>query len=272
MSRTAPAPSRAATSSWTALAVTCCSPLAAGLRGRHRRRGAAADGVVTWTDGFDGTTLDARWTRRQPRPGHRRRSRTARCASPASPATPTRPSTPRRTSSMLDVPAGDFTATADVSRRSSRRSTRAPASSRGRTWTTTSGPGSPSSAASSPSGIAIETDVETGACLQRGVLRRPARPPAPSGSACSASATRSPPATGPAARLGAAGSTTVSFDTTQVGLYALAAQDGTVLPAAFDSFTIEHAPGADVVPAGPVRAPGDRRRAVPRGRRRRARR
>ena len=47
-----------------------------------------------------------------------------------------------------------------------------------------------------------------------------------------------------------AGTTTVSFDTTQVGLYALAAQDGTLLPAAFDSFTIEHAPGADVAPQG----------------------
>ena len=48
-----------------------------------------------------------------------------------------------------------------------------------------------------------------------------------------------------------AATTPVGFDTTQVGLYALAAQDGTVLDAAFDSFTIEHAPGADVSPDGP---------------------
>ena len=138
----------------------------------------------------------------------------------------------------------------------SRRSTRAPASSPGRTWTTTSGPASPSSARCRPSGIAIETDVETGATFSAvsfadrpGSTRRRRLRLQRTGDTIDHAATGhghlglgARPAT-----------TTVSFDTTQVGLYALAAQDGTVLPAAFDSFTIEHAAGADVVPGGPVR-------------------
>jgi hypothetical protein len=41
--------------------------------------------------------------------------------------------------------------------------------------------------------------------------------------------------------------TTVGLDVTQVGLYALAAQDGTVLRGAFDSFTVEHQEGALVL-------------------------
>ena len=112
----------------------------------------------------------------------------------------------------------------------------------------------------SPSGVAIETDAETG------------------GAFSAVTFTDRPGATGATLRLQRtgttittsvydtatsswlpAGSTTVSFDTTQVGLYALAAQDGTVLPAAFDSFTIEHEPGVDRVPATPfvLQATGD---------------
>lgn len=48
----------------------------------------------------------------------------------------------------------------------------------------------------------------------------------------------------------AAGTATVGFDTTQVGLFALGAQDGTSIAAAFDSFEITYAQGADLVPAG----------------------
>ncbi len=74
-------------------------------------------------------------------------------------------------------------------------------------------------------------------------------------------ATPSPPATSTTTTDSwvPAGSTTVSFDVTQVGVYALAAQDGTTLPAAFDSVTIEHAEGADVTPDGSfvVQAAGD---------------
>ncbi|MGC5167529.1 alpha-L-arabinofuranosidase C-terminal domain-containing protein [Luteimicrobium sp. DT211] len=46
------------------------------------------------------------------------------------------------------------------------------------------------------------------------------------------------------------GSVTVSFDITHLGLYALAAQDGTTFPAVFDDFAYQAADGKDVVPAG----------------------
>ncbi|PJI95037.1 alpha-L-arabinofuranosidase C-terminal domain-containing protein [Luteimicrobium subarcticum] len=46
------------------------------------------------------------------------------------------------------------------------------------------------------------------------------------------------------------GSVTVSFDITHLGLYALAAQDGTTFPAVFDDFAYDAADGKDVVPPG----------------------
>src|SRR5690606_8955142 len=47
-----------------------------------------------------------------------------------------------------------------------------------------------------------------------------------------------------------AGSVTVDFPTTQVGLYALAAQDGAAHTAVFDYVALETAEGADQVPDG----------------------
>ncbi|KZM36273.1 alpha-L-arabinofuranosidase C-terminal domain-containing protein [Oerskovia enterophila] len=47
-----------------------------------------------------------------------------------------------------------------------------------------------------------------------------------------------------------AGSTTVTFDVTQVGLYALAAQDGSTHAATFDYVAVDAAEGQDVVPTG----------------------
>lgn len=102
----------------------------------------------------------------------------------------------------------------------------------------------------SPSGIAIENDIETG------------------GSFRAASFTDRPGATSATLRLQragdvittsywndetdvwvTAGSVDVAFDTTQVGLYALGAQDGTELAASFDYFTVDAAQGEDIVPA-----------------------
>ncbi|MEK8225792.1 hypothetical protein NKG05_06485 [Oerskovia sp. M15] len=48
----------------------------------------------------------------------------------------------------------------------------------------------------------------------------------------------------------AAGSTTVGFDVTQVGVYALAAQDGSTHTATFDYVAVDAAEGRDVVPTG----------------------
>ena len=47
-----------------------------------------------------------------------------------------------------------------------------------------------------------------------------------------------------------ASSVTASFDTTQVGVWALAAQDGTSQSADFDFFAVKAAPGRSVVPEG----------------------
>ncbi len=151
---------------------------------------------------------------------------------------------------MVDVPAGDFTAVTKVS---------APVAKvfQGagliawknidnyvRSGLTFVGTGL------SPSGIAIENDVETGASFR------------------AASFVDRPGATSATLRLQragdtittsywndetdawvAAGSVDVAFDTTQIGLYALGAQDGSALPATFDYFSVDAAPGEDVVPA-----------------------
>ncbi len=101
----------------------------------------------------------------------------------------------------------------------------------------------------SPSGIAVENDVETGASFRAASFAD--RPGANS-------------ATLRLQRVGGtittswwndetdawvtAGSVDVTFDTTQVGLYALAAQDGTVLPTTFDYFSVDAAQGNDIVP------------------------
>src|SRR3712207_5261671 len=47
-----------------------------------------------------------------------------------------------------------------------------------------------------------------------------------------------------------AGSVTVTFPITKIGLYAFAATDGTAHEAAFDYFALSSAGGADQVPAG----------------------
>ncbi|WP_162255506.1 alpha-L-arabinofuranosidase C-terminal domain-containing protein [Aeromicrobium sp. Root236] len=102
----------------------------------------------------------------------------------------------------------------------------------------------------SPSGIAVENDVETGASFR------------------AASFADLPGASSVTLRLqrvGAtittsywndetdawipAGSVDVAFETTQVGLYALGAQDGTALPTTFDYFSVDAAQGDDIVPS-----------------------
>ena len=158
---------------------------------------------------------------------------------------------------MLDVPAGDFTATADVSAAVAKVYQGAGLIA----WQDMDNyvrSGLTFVGGLSPSGRAIETDRESGATFS------------------AVSFADRPGSSAERLRLARAGdtittsywdgtawvtaaTTDVSFDTTQVGVYALAAQDGTVLPAAFDSFTIEHAPGADVTPTGPfvLQADGD---------------
>jgi len=102
-----------------------------------------------------------------------------------------------------------------------------------------------------PSGIAIENDIETGASFtaasfgdrpgsQAETLRLQRTGDVVTTSYWDA-------ATGTWVQTG---SVTVSFDITHLGLYALAAQDGTTFPAVFDDFAYDAADGKDVVPTG----------------------
>lgn len=104
----------------------------------------------------------------------------------------------------------------------------------------------------SPSGVAIETDVET------------------AGTFAAVDFENRPGSTGETLRVQRIGNTittsywdeatsawvvansaTVSFDITKLGLYALAAQDGTTFDAIFSDFAFTAAAGADTVPSGP---------------------
>ena len=231
-------------------ALTAVAVLAAGLvvsAGAASPVAAAGD-VVTWTDTFDGSALDARWTVVNPDPAHVAVSDgSLRIA--GQPGDTYQGVNSAKNIVVLDVPAGDFTATADVSAAVAKVYQGAGVIA----WQDMDNylrAGLTFVGGLSPSGTAIETDVESGAVFSAvGFADRPAS---------AAERIR-------VQRVGdtitssfwdgaawvTAGTADVAFDTTQVGLYALAAQDGTVLPAAFDSFTIEHEPGADLSPTGP---------------------
>ena len=243
----------------TSAALTAVAVLAAGLAvvstGTATPVAAAGD-VVTWTDTFDGVrwTLVGPWSTRT-RPTWRSRADSLRIA--GQPGDTYQGVNTAKNIVMLDVPAGDFTATADVSAAVAKVYQGAGLIA----WQDMDNyvrSGLTFVGGLSPSGTAIETDVESGGTFSAvSFADRPAS---------SAERLR-------LQRVGdtitssfwdgtawvTAATTNVSFDTAQVGLYALAAQDGTVLPAAFDSFTIEHEPGADVTPTGPfvLQADGD---------------
>ncbi|WP_193605190.1 alpha-L-arabinofuranosidase C-terminal domain-containing protein [Nocardioides dongkuii] len=217
---------------------------------------AAAAEPVTWTDTFDGAELDARWEVVNPEPS-------ALAVAGGSLRLEGQLGDTYQTTNtaknvvMLDVPAGDFTATADVSAAVAKVYQGAGLIAwqdmdnyvrSGLTYVGTL----------APSGVAIENDVESG-----GVFSAVSFTDRPGSSAERLRLQRTGDTITTSYWTGAAwataGSTEVAFDTTQVGLYALAAQDGSTLPAAFDSFTIEHEAGADVVPSGSfvLQADGD---------------
>lgn len=233
-----------------AAALTAAALLAAGLAATTGATlpASAADGGVTWTDTFDGTSLDERWSVVNPDPANLAVSDGAlRIA--GQPGDTWQGNNTAKNVVVLDVPAGDFTATADVSAAVAKVYQGAGLIA----WQDMDNylrSGLTFVGNLSPSGVAIETDLESGATFSAvGFADRP-------GSSAErlrlqrVGDTLTSSFWDGAAWVTAA-TTDVSFDTTQVGLYALAAQDGTVLPAAFDSFTVEHGAGADVSPSGP---------------------
>jgi regulation of enolase protein 1 (concanavalin A-like superfamily) len=209
----------------------------------------ASAGTVSWTDDFAGSALDPRWQVVNEEPGKLAVSGGALHLE-GQPGDTYQGVNSAKNLVMLDLPAGDFTATTTVSAAVAKVYQGAGVIA----WKDMDNyvrSGLTFVGGLSPSGVAIENDVETGASFS------------------AVKFTDRPGSTGETIRMERvgdtittsvydaststwlpAGSTTVSFDTTQVGLYTLAAQDGTVLPAAFDSFTIEHAQGADVTPSG----------------------
>jgi alpha-L-arabinofuranosidase/regulation of enolase protein 1 (concanavalin A-like superfamily) len=241
-----------------AAALTAAALLAAGLAATTGATlpASAAEGDVTWTDTFDGTSLDERWSVVNPDPAHLSVADGAlRIA--GQPGDTYQGNNTAKNVVVLDVPAGDFTATADVSAAVAKVYQGAGLIA----WQDMDNylrSGLTFVGNLSPSGTAVETDVETGAAFS--AVSFADRP----GSGAErlrlqrVGDTLTSSFWDGAAWVTAA-TTDVSFDTTQVGLYALAAQDGTVLPAAFDSFTIEHGAGADVTPSGAfvLRADGE---------------
>ncbi|PVG82253.1 hypothetical protein DDE18_12200 [Nocardioides gansuensis] len=233
----------------TSAAMTAVAVLAAGLATVASTAGpvAAADDLVTWTDTFEGSALDARWTLVNPDPGKVAVSDGAlRIA--GQPGDTYQTVNTARNVAVLDVPEGDFSATVEVSAAVAKVYQGAGLIA----WQDMDNyvrSGLTFVGGLSPSGTAIETDVETG-----GSFRAVSFADRPGSTAERLRLQRVGDTITSSYWSGSAwvtaGTTDVSFDTTQVGLYALAAQDGTVLPAAFDNFTLEHTPGADVAPQG----------------------
>jgi len=234
-----PRRARAAALTAAALLTSGLSTLAVtGVVGTAAAPAAAADGV-TVTDSFDGASLDPRWQVVGEDPAALsvqggalritgRRGDTYQGANDA------------RNLVMLDVPAGDFTATAEVD--AAVASTYQGAGliawqdmdNYVRTGLTFVGTGL------SPSGIAVETDVETGARFAAlGFADRPGSRTETLRLQRVGSTLTSSYLDGTTWRTAA--TTQVGFDTTQVGMYAFGSTSGAALAAAFDEITVVHA-------------------------------
>lgn len=231
-------------------ALVAAALLAAGLTattGTSVPAAAVAD-TVTWTDTFDGSALDGRWSVVNPDPAHLSVSGGSLHIS-GQPGDTWQTNNTAKNVVVLDVPAGDFTATAEVSAAVAKVYQGAGIIA----WQDMDNyvrSGLTFVGGLSASGTAVETDLETG-----GSFSAVAFADRPGSSAERLRLQRVGDTLTSSYWDGTAwvtaATTPVAFDTTQVGLYALAAQDGTALPAAFEAFTIEHAAGADVAPTGP---------------------
>jgi alpha-L-arabinofuranosidase/regulation of enolase protein 1 (concanavalin A-like superfamily) len=243
------APSRSRLVLVAVLLALCGALLPAVAHGSAPALAATAGGPVTWSDDFSGATLDPRWQVVNPEPDKLTVNGGA-VHLEGQPGDTYQGVNSAKNVVMVDLPAGDFTATATFSAPVTKVYQGAGLIA----WKDIDNyvrSGLTFVGGLSPSGVAIENDVETGASFS--AVKFTDRPGSNGetirmqrvGDVISTSVYDAGTATWLPA-----GSTTVSFDTTQVGLYALAAQDGTVLPAAFDSFTLEHAQGVDLTPTG----------------------
>ncbi len=242
-------------------AVTAVALLAAGLAvatGAGSPGAAAAPGnPVVWTDPFDGTALSERYEVVAPVPSALAVS-DGKLRISGQPGDTWQTNNTAKNLVMYDVPAGDFTATVDVSAAVAKVYQGAGLIA----WQDMDNyvrAGLTYVGSLSPSAIAVETDREAGGTFSAvGFADRPASSAERLRLQRTGDTITTSVWNGTA--WATASTTTVPFATTQVGMYALAAQDGTVLPAAFDDFTVEHAEGAAVTPEGAfvLQATGDR--------------
>lgn len=217
---------------------------------------ATAADTVDWSDSFDGSALGGRWDVVNPDPSALEVSGGALRLS-GQPGDTWQTNNTAKNVVMLDVPAGDFTATTEVSAAVAEVYQGAGLIA----WQDMDNyvrAGLTYVGSLSPSGIAIETDREASATFSAVAF---ADRPASSGETLRLQRTGDTITTSyldeDTDTWVTAATTTVPFATTQVGLYALAAQDGTPAEAAFDSFEITHAQGADTVPTGSFTLQGD---------------
>ncbi|MBO3083325.1 OmpL47-type beta-barrel domain-containing protein [Cellulomonas fengjieae] len=212
-----------------------------------------------WTDGFDSATLGPRWNVLNDEPSARSLTATPGALTlTALPGDTWQGNNSARNVMTLDIPDGDFSIAVTVQAPVERVFQGAgliayqDLDNYVRSGLTFVGD-------LSPSGVAIETDIETAAIFAADDFED------------------RPGSTEETLRLTRAGDTVttarwdeptttwvdvnaveVTFPIEHLGLYALAAQDGTTFPAVFDDVTLVASPGQDVIPDGPftLRAPG----------------
>ncbi|MBT0994194.1 Ig-like domain repeat protein [Cellulomonas sp. DKR-3] len=212
--------------------------------------GAAEPPAQDWTDTFDGTTLDPRWEITSEVPSAWSLTSNEGALTLTSQTGDTyQTANSAKNVFMVDIPDGDFTAVTTV---------HAPVSKvyQGAgliAWSDMDNyvrAGLTFVGSLSPSGRAIETDVESGGAFSAVDFEDRVG---------SEEETLRLQRTGDTLTTSywdgtdwvVAATTTLSFDITAVGLYALAAQDGTTHQAVFDSFGVTASEGADQVPSGP---------------------
>ncbi|MGN6238757.1 MAG: alpha-L-arabinofuranosidase C-terminal domain-containing protein [Cellulosimicrobium cellulans] len=211
-----------------------------------------------WVDAFDGAALGADWTVVNPVPEALAVSGGALRLT-SQPGDTYQDANSAKNVVLLDVPAGDFTVVTHLE---------APVASvyQGAglvAWQDMDNyvrSGLTFVGSLSPSGRAIENDVESGGVFTAAAFTDR---PGSTGETLRMQRTGDTIATSywDGTAWQPAGSVTVDFPTTQVGLYALAAQNGTSHTAAFDYVALQAAEGADRVPDGAftLAGPGEAR-------------
>lgn len=239
------------------LAVALVVPLGATVVAPASAAPPVPDGA--WTDGFDAATLDSRWTAVNDEPSARSLTTTPGALTlTALPGDTWQGNNSARNVMTLDIPDGDFSIQVSVQAPVTRTFQGAgliayqDLDNYVRAGLTFVG-------GLTPSGVAIENDIETAAIFAADHFEDR---PGSTGETLRLSRTGSTVTTArwdePTTAWVDVNSVEVTFPIEHVGLYALGAQDGTTFPAVFDDVALVASPGEDVVPEGlfTLRAPG----------------